>query len=102
AEALPAPREDPLRPPVAAALASASCGVALDDVELGQRGGALRAVGELPGERARLEQALALHQVARLARSLSCPGGGQRLLDDPAAFRRALFEVLRQAFSQRE
>ena len=41
--------------------------------------------------------ALALHQVARLARGLAGPGGGQALLDDPPAVARVLLEVLRQS-----
>src|SRR5438128_12459426 len=88
--------------PDATALLCTTGGVALDELELGQRGISLRAVRELARQHARLEQALALHQVSRLARGLASPRRGQRLFDDAPAFRRILVEVLRQAFGQRQ
>src|SRR5947209_13824944 len=101
-EDLAAEREDRLRPAVAAALGGAAGGVALDDVELAERGVALGAVRELAGQCAGLEEALALDQVARLPRRLSRAGGGERLLDDAPSLRRALLEVLGQALRDRD
>src|SRR3989441_57437 len=63
---------------------------------------AFGAVGELAGQHARLEKALALDEVARLACSLARPRGGERLLDDPPPLRRTLLEVLREAFRERQ
>src|SRR5260370_10459543 len=71
-----------------------------DDVELAEGGVALRAVGELAGQCARFEQALALHQVARFASGFACTRCGQRLLDDATPVGRALLEILREAFGQ--
>src|SRR5438045_3750589 len=85
-ENLAAHRKDRLELPVAAALRGATRGQPLDDVELGQRGIAFRAVGELAGESAGFEQALALHEIARLARRLTRARRGERLLDDAPAF----------------
>src|SRR5579859_8085570 len=99
-ENLAAQGQDRLRAPVAPALGGASGRVALDDVELALRRVALRAVGQLARQHARLEEALALDEVARLARRLARAGRGERLLDDPAALRWILLEVLRQAFGQ--
>ena len=75
--------------------------VTFDDVELAMRRIALGAVGQLAGQRARLEEALALHQVAGLARGFTRARRGQRLLDDAAAVARVFLEVLRQALGQR-
>src|SRR5205814_4479244 len=79
-ENLAAQGQDRLRAPVAAALRRAAGRVALDDVELALRRVPLRAVGQLAGQRARLEQALELDEVARLARRLARTGRGERLL----------------------
>ena len=64
-------RQDRLEPPVASLLGRSAGGLALDDVELALRGIALLAVGELAGQAAAVERALAPHQVARLARGLA-------------------------------
>src|SRR5438067_692729 len=101
-EDLAAQWKDRLRAAIAAALRRAPRGVTLDDVELGQRRVALGAIGQLAGQHARLEQALALHQVAGFARRLARPGRGERLLDDAPAFGRAFLEVLGQTFGDCE
>ena len=101
-EDLAAQRQNRLRAPVAAALGGAAGRVSLHDVELGKRRVALGAVGELAGKRARLEEALALDEVASLAGSLAGARGGERLLNDPATFRRVLVEILREPFRQRQ
>ena len=64
--------------PVASLLARAAGRVALDDEELGERGVLLLAVGELSGQRRRIERALAADELAGLARRLA----GARRLDD--------------------
>ena len=71
---LAAEREDRLEAAVAALLGGAAGGVALDDVELGQRGIAFGAVGELAGQAAAGEGALA-DGLAGLARGLAGAGG---------------------------
>ena len=64
-----------------------------DDVQLAQRRVALLAVGELAGQGAVVERALAPHQVARLPRRLARAGGVHRLRDDALRDRRVLVEV---------
>ena len=64
-------RQDRLEAPVAPLLRRAAGRLTFDDVDLAQRGIALLAVGELAGQRAVVERALAAHQVARLARRLA-------------------------------
>ena len=78
-------RQDRLEAPVAALLGRAAGRVALDDVELAAGRVALLAVGELAGQRQPVERALADDEVAGLAGRLAGAGGGQALLDDPAA-----------------
>ena len=72
---LAAQRQDRLGVAVAALLGRAAGGVALDDEDLGQRGVAHRAVGELAGQRRVLQRRLAPGEVARLARRLARPRG---------------------------
>ena len=86
---------------VAALLGGATGGVALDDEELAARGVALLAVGELAGQGAALERALADDQVARLAGGFAGARGGQRLLDDAPRVVRVLLEVLVEALGER-
>src|SRR5207248_10647836 len=61
-------RQNRLEPAVAPLLGRAAGRFALDDVEFALRRIALLAVGELPGQRAAVEGALAAHQVARFPR----------------------------------
>ena len=70
-EDLAAQRQDRLVAAVAALLGGAAGGIALDDEELGERRVALLAVGELAGQRAGVERALAPRQLLRLARRLA-------------------------------
>ena len=93
----PAQREDRLRPPVAALLGGAAGGVTFDNIKLGFRGIALRAVGELAGQAAAGQGGLA-DRLARLAGRLPGAGGVERLLDDPFGDRRVLVEELHQSF----
>src|SRR4029077_15203404 len=59
-------RQDGLEPPIAALLGRAAGRLALHDVQLAQRRIALLAVGELAGQRAAVERALAPDQIAGL------------------------------------
>ena len=77
---------------VAALLGRAAGRLAFDDVDLAQRGIALLAVGELAGQRAAVERALAAHEIARLARRLARPRRVDGLRDDPLGDRRVLLE----------
>ena len=75
-------REDRLETPVAALLGRAAGGVALDDVELGERRIALGAVGELAGQAAAGERAFA-DGLAGFARGFAGAGGHEAFVDDP-------------------
>ena len=66
----------------------------LDDEELRRFGILDRAVGELSRKRRVLERALSPCELARLAGSLTCVAGGDRLLHDLARFRSILLEKL--------
>ena len=90
-------RQDRLEPAIAALLGRAAGRLAFDDVDLGLRGIALLAVGELAGQRAAVERALAAHQVAGLARRFARPRRVDRLRHDPLGDRRVLFEDTRPA-----
>ena len=90
-------RQDRLEAAIAPLLGRSACRIALDDVELAEGRIALLAVGELAGQRAAVERALAADQVARLARRLAGAGGVDRLADDALGDRRVLFEVRRRA-----
>ena len=75
-------REDRLETPVAPLLRRTACGVALDDVELGQRGIALGAVRQFAGQTSAGERAFA-HRFASFARRLARAGSHEAFLDDP-------------------
>ena len=87
-------RQDRLEPAVAALLGRSAGRLALDDVDLALRRVALLAVGQLAGQAAAVEGALAAHQVAGLARGFARPGRVDRLADDPLGDGRVLFEEL--------
>ena len=80
-----------------AVLGRAACRVALYDKELSQLGVAHRAVGELAGQRRRLEQALAASRLARLAGGVARLAGLLGLLDDLASGLGMLLEVIGKA-----
>ncbi len=84
---LAAQRQDRLEAAVAALLGGTAGGVAFDDVEFGERGIAFGAVGELAGQAAAGERALA-HRLAGLAGGLAGAGGVEALVDDALADRR--------------
>ncbi len=67
---------------VAALLGRAACRIALDDVQLGAGGIALRAVGQLAGQGQAFQRGLADDQVAGLAGGVARAGRGEALLDD--------------------
>jgi len=77
-----------------ALLGRAARRIALDDEELGERGIALLAVGELAGQRAHVERALAPGKLARLARGLAGGGCFHHLGGDLARLRGMLLEPL--------
>ena len=77
-----AQRQDRLEVAVAALLGGAAGRIALDQEDLGLRRVALLAVGELAGQRADVERALAPRQLARLARRLARGGRFHHLADD--------------------
>ena len=85
-------RQDRLEAPIAALLGRPAGRIALDDVDLALRRIALLAVGELAGQRAAVERALAAHEIARLARRLARAGGVDCLPDDLLGDGRVLFE----------
>ena len=66
-----------------------------------ERGILLLAVGELPGQRRRVERALAPDELARLARGLAGAGRLDDLLDDLARDARVLLEVRSRASRRR-
>ena len=78
---LAAQGQDRLELAVAALLGAAACGVALDDVDLAQRGVFFLAVGQLAGQAHAVEHALAARHFARLAGGFAGLGG----FDDLAA-----------------
>ena len=80
-----------------AVLGRTACRVALYDEELSQLGIAHRAVGELAGQRRRLEQALAAGRLARLAGGVAGLAGLLGLLDDLAGGLGMLLQVIGQA-----
>ena len=97
---LSADREDRLEAAVTALLGATTCRVTLDDVELGEGGIALGAVGQLAGESATGEGALA-DGLAGLARCLAGTCGGEGLLDDLLGDRRVLIEVIHEPLVDR-
>ena len=72
-------RQDRLEAAVAPLLGRAAGRLALDDVDLAERRIALLAVGELAGQRAAVERALAADEIAGLARRLARARGIDRL-----------------------
>src|SRR3954452_6830485 len=86
----PPARAAPARPP------GAPSRVALDHEELGERGIAHRAVGQLARQRRVLERRLAAREVAGLARGLAGARGLHRLADDAVGLARVLLEELGQ------
>src|SRR5690606_21863753 len=89
--------EDGLVAAVSSLLRRAPRGVALHDVQLVDLRVVAGAVRQLAGEDARLQRALLPGEVARLARRLPRPGGGERLLDDDACGSRVLLQELEEA-----
>src|SRR5206468_2979466 len=98
-EDLPADRQDRLEAPVASLLGATAGRIPLDDEDLAHTGIVIRAIGELAGERAAVEDGFAPRQLARLARRLAGARRRQHLLDDLARHRGVLLEVLAQALA---
>jgi hypothetical protein len=95
-EEFSAERQDGLRAAVAALLGRTARGVTLDNVQLGLRGVALRAVGEFAGQAAAGEGGFS-NGFTRLARGLAGAGGVHGFLDDLAGERRVFIEILHDA-----
>ena len=93
---LAAQGQDRLDVSATAVLGRTACRVALYDKELGQLGIAHRAVGELAGQRSRLEQTLAAGRLARLAGSVAGLAGLLGLLDDLASGLGVLLQIIGQ------
>ena len=91
---LAAQGQDRLDVSATAVLGRTACRVALYDKELGQLGIAHRAVGELAGQRRRLEQALAAGRLARLAGGVAGLASLLGLLDDLASGLGMLLQVI--------
>ena len=91
---LPSQGQDGLGVAISALLGRAAGRVALDDEDLGERGVAHGAVGELAGKRRVLQRRLAPGQVACLSRRVSRARGVDRLGDDAARLARVLLEEL--------
>ena len=88
--------QDGLEAAIAALLGGAAGAFALDQVEFAAVGIALRAVGELAGQAAAIESALAAGEVARLAGGLAGAGGFNGLVDDALGDGRILLENMRR------
>ena len=87
-------RQDGLETAVAALLGRTTGRLTLDDVDLALRRVALLAIGQFSRQAAAVEGAFATHQIARLARRLTRPGGVHGLADDALGHRRRFFEEL--------
>ena len=87
-------RQDGLETPVASLLRRSTGRLTFDDVQLALRRVALLAVGELAGQTAAVERALAADEVARFARRFARPRRVGRLADDAPGDDRVLFEEL--------
>src|SRR5207248_7334395 len=98
---LAADREDRLERRVARLLRAPAGAVALDDEQLGLRGVAGRAVGELAGHQRGLEQRLAPGEVARLTRGHPGARGLRRLRDDRLGLVRVLLKPVRELLVRR-
>ena len=86
-------RQDGLEAAIASLLGRSAGRIAFDDVELAEGWIALLAVGQLAGQRAAVERALAADQIAGLAGGVAGPRGVDRLADDPLGDGRIFFEV---------
>ena len=85
-------RQDGLELAVAALLGGAACAFTLDEVEFAAIRLALGAVGQLAGQAAAIQRALAPGQVAGLARGLTCARRVNGLVDDLLRDRRILLQ----------
>src|SRR5207248_10953320 len=91
-------RQDGLETAVAALLGGAASGFALHQEQFAAFGLALGAIGELAGQAAAIERALAASEVAGSARRLASTRGFDGFVDDLASYRRILLEKRAQAF----
>ena len=90
-------RQDGLEAAIAALLGGAAGAFALDEIEFAAVGIALAAVGQLAGQSAAIERALAASQVAGLARGFAGAGSFNGLVDDAPGDGRILLEEHAQA-----
>src|SRR5689334_4310682 len=91
-ENLASQRKNRLKSSVSTLLCAPSRTVALDDIQLGLGRVALGAIGQLARQTEALQAALALHQLARLARRLPRPRSHDALLDDALGRLRVLLQ----------
>ncbi len=86
-------RENGLILAVASLLGRTAGRISLDDVELAQRRIFLGTVGQLAGQRASVERALAANEFLGLAGGFTRPGRIDGFADDLSGDRRILFEI---------
>ena len=89
-------RQDGLEPRIASLRGGAAGGVALDDVDFGQRRVGVVAVAELVRHLSGLETGLAPDGLARLARGLACAAGRHGLVENGLADSGIFLEEHRQ------
>ena len=87
--------QDGLEAAIAALLGGAAGALTLDEIEFAAVGIALAAVGELAGQSAAIERALAAGQIAGLAGGFAGARGFNRLVDDAPGDGRILLEIHR-------
>ena len=88
--------EDGLEARVASLRGGAACGIALDDVDLGERGVAVVAVAELVRHLAGFQPGLAADRLARLARGLAGAVCHHRLFENGLAHGRIFLKIFRK------
>src|ERR1051326_7127648 len=92
---LAADRQERLEAPIASLFGRTAGAVALDDVQLAQRGVALGAIGQFAGQPATRHRALA-HRFAGLPGRFARAGRGQNFVNDAASGGRILFQKTQQ------
>ena len=90
--------QDGLEAAIAALLGGSACGLALDEIEFAALGLAFAAIGELAGQSAAVERALATGKVAGLASGFARAGRLDGLVDDPLGDGRILLKEHAELF----
>src|SRR5438309_7582553 len=99
-EDLSAQRQDRLVAPLTRALRRPTRRISLDDEDLALRRISLAAVGQLAGQRGRLQEALANHQIARPCGRLARARRGERLFDDAPSVAGILLQILHERVAE--